>query len=92
MSQLSYDDNEFDPKDMSRSHTEVLDDSYVAQEIRKAIQELSEPFKTIVILRDIQELSYEDMSKILEIPIGTVKSRVNRARLKLQSLLKHLKE
>ena len=44
-------------------------------------------FKTIIILRDIQELSYDDISKITNTPIGTVKSRINRARLKLQKLL-----
>jgi RNA polymerase sigma-70 factor (ECF subfamily) len=41
-------------------------------------------------LRDIQELSYEEISKIIRVPIGTVKSRVNRARLRLQGRLKHL--
>ena len=42
----------------------------------------------IIILRDIQELSYEDISKIIEVPIGTVKSRINRGREKLYQLLK----
>jgi len=42
-------------------------------------------------LRDIQELSYEEISKIVEVPLGTVKSRINRARLQLQNELKDLK-
>jgi RNA polymerase sigma-70 factor (ECF subfamily) len=58
----------------------------------KAIDNLPEPFKTITILRDIQELSYDDISTILDIPMGTVKSRVNRARLKLQETLSYLRE
>jgi len=41
-------------------------------------------------LRDIQELSYEDISRIVGVPIGTVKSRINRGRLKLQNLLKKI--
>ncbi|SVC36052.1 uncharacterized protein METZ01_LOCUS288906, partial [marine metagenome] len=48
-------------------------------------------FRTVVILRDIQELSYEEISKIVEVPLGTVKSRINRARLQLQEMLKELR-
>ena len=42
----------------------------------------------MIILRDFQELSYEIISNIMEIPIGTVKSRINRGRIKLVKLLK----
>ena len=59
--------------------------------IRKAIDELPEKFKTVILLRDIQELPYEEISSIIEVPIGTVKSRINRARLQLQVELKHLR-
>ena len=48
---------------------------------------MPEDFKIIIILRDIQELSYEEISKIMELAIGTVKSRLNRARIKLRELL-----
>jgi len=43
-------------------------------------------------LRDIQELSYDEISKIVEVPLGTVKSRINRGRVKLQELLKKKEE
>ena len=56
--------------------------------IQKALSLLPIDFRTIIILRDIQELSYEDISKIVEVPIGTVKSRINRGREKLYHLLK----
>ena len=49
---------------------------------------MPDDFKTIIILRDIQELSYDEISKIVELPLGTVKSRINRGRWKLQKLLK----
>jgi len=56
--------------------------------VQQALAELPDDFKTIIILRDIQELSYDEISKIVEVPLGTVKSRINRGRIKLQELLK----
>ena len=56
--------------------------------VRQALSELPDDFKTIIILRDIQELSYDEISKIVKVPLGTVKSRINRGRVKLQELLK----
>jgi RNA polymerase sigma-70 factor (ECF subfamily) len=58
--------------------------------IQKAINKLSPKFKQVIVLRDIQGFSYEEITGIADIPLGTVKSRVNRARLKLQEDLKHL--
>ncbi len=92
MSSLSFEDNEFTPVDPDMDTEGVVFNSYAGEEIMKAIKQLPEPFKTIIILRDIQELSYEDISTILDIPMGTVKSRVNRARLKLQETLSYLRE
>jgi RNA polymerase sigma-70 factor, ECF subfamily len=43
-----------------------------------------------VVLRDIQDLSYEEISEITGLAIGTVKSRINRGRAQLQKLLKHI--
>jgi RNA polymerase sigma-70 factor, ECF subfamily len=58
--------------------------------IHKHIQALSPKFRQVILLRDVQELSYEEISQIVGIPLGTVKSRVNRGRLKLQEKLKYL--
>jgi len=52
---------------------------------------LPDHFREVIILRDIQELSYEEVSSIVEVPLGTVKSRINRARLQLQEMLKELR-
>ena len=54
---------------------------------KKAIPQLSEDFRNIIILRDIQELSYDEISNITGLAIGTVKSRINRARLKLIEMI-----
>ena len=58
------------------------------QEVLAALEKLSPEHKTVVILRDIQGYSYNDIEKILECNIGTVKSRIKRARDKLRILLK----
>jgi len=88
VTELSYEDKEFI---ITSSDTTPIDDQ-LSQEIEKNIHQalslLPDDFKTIIILRDIQELSYDEISKIVELPLGTVKSRINRGRLKLQQLLK----
>lgn len=72
-------------------------DSKVQNEIaidhlNKFLDEIPENFRMAVVLRDFQELSYEEISKILEIPIGTIKSRINRGRIQLAEKMKHFKE
>lgn len=55
--------------------------------IQKAIDSLDEAFREIIILRDIQDLDYEEIAEITKLPLGTVKSRINRGREKLKKLL-----
>ncbi len=57
------------------------------QALNAAIKGLPEKYRTAFILRDIQEQPYEEVAKILSIPLGTVKSRVNRARMMLREKL-----
>ena len=61
-------------------------------QLNKFLDEIPENFRMAVVLRDFQELSYEEISKILEIPIGTIKSRINRGRIRLAEKMKHFKE
>ena len=88
-SQLSSDDMEFNLERYSSGNNN--DSSNERHEkynaIREAIPELSEEFRNIIILRDIQELSYDEISTITGLAIGTVKSRINRARLKLVEMI-----
>ncbi|HLE69169.1 MAG TPA: sigma factor-like helix-turn-helix DNA-binding protein, partial [Vicinamibacteria bacterium] len=56
--------------------------------LRQVIDRLPSELGQAVILRDLQGMSYEEMAMILEIPLGTVKSRINRGRLELAKLLK----
>ncbi|OGR04289.1 MAG: hypothetical protein A2511_14525 [Deltaproteobacteria bacterium RIFOXYD12_FULL_50_9] len=57
--------------------------------VREAIASMPTTEKEILILRDIQDLSYEVISSTLELPLGTVKSKLNRARIALKNRLKN---
>jgi RNA polymerase sigma-70 factor (ECF subfamily) len=62
-------------------------------QVRKAIARLSEPLRIVLILREYQELSYQEIAETLDIPTGTVMSRLNTARSQLrQELLILLEE
>ena len=61
------------------------------QMFQQAIGELDEEQRLLVILRDIEDLSYEEILAITGLPEGTVKSRLHRARLALRKkMLKHM--
>jgi len=57
------------------------------EQLRKAIQDLPSSFRETIVLREIQGLSYEEISELTGVSLGTVKSRIARARLKLQAQL-----
>ena len=58
--------------------------------IQEALAQIPEEFREVVVLRDVQQLSYEEIAEITGLPMGTVKSRINRGRTKLQILLKDI--
>ncbi|MBU1097273.1 MAG: RNA polymerase subunit sigma-24 [Ignavibacteriae bacterium HGW-Ignavibacteriae-2] len=58
--------------------------------IQKALLKVKPVYREVVILRDIQGFSYEEIADITELSIGTVKSRINRGRSQLQKLLKNI--
>jgi len=55
--------------------------------VRQALQELSVPFREILLLCEVEEMAYEEIAQVLAIPIGTVMSRLYRARKALRGLL-----
>ncbi|MBN2008414.1 sigma-70 family RNA polymerase sigma factor [candidate division KSB1 bacterium] len=87
---LGYDDKDYDILDEAFNPEKSVDSNIKEEIIHNEIQSLSPKFREVILLRDVQELSYEEISQIVDIPLGTVKSRVNRGRLKLQEKLKHL--
>lgn len=62
-------------------------DRIVDDEVLRAIDQLPEQFREAVVLSDVEGLSYEEIARILEVPVGTVKSRLFRARRLLQQKL-----
>ena len=67
-----------------------LDLSERQQLVRAALAELSEEFRLVLVLKEIDGLKYEEIAEIVECPIGTVRSRIHRARLELREKLSHL--
>ncbi len=81
-------DAEMDPPDPGAVEP---DGSMTAYETRNAvtaaIAELEEEFRAVVVLKDIEGLDYDGISNILKVPVGTVKSRLHRARCQLREKL-----
>ncbi|TBL75391.1 RNA polymerase sigma factor [Paenibacillus thalictri] len=61
--------------------------TYIAQDIREAIDKLPEHHRTVVVLRYLQDFSYNEIAESLDLPLNTVKSYLFRARQQLQTLL-----
>lgn len=74
-----------------RYRPDIQTDSNIKNEIiQKALLKVKPIYRELIILRDIQELSYEEIAEITGLKIGTVKSRINRGRARLQELLKDI--
>ena len=58
-----------------------------AEQVRAAIEELQADFREIILLREYEDLSYQEIASVLDCPVGTVMSRLGRARAKLRVLL-----
>ena len=56
--------------------------------LRRALNELAPEFREVIVLRELQGLSYKEISQVAGVPVGTVMSRLSRARLRLQQALR----
>jgi RNA polymerase sigma-70 factor (ECF subfamily) len=68
----------------------IADSNLKSTIIQKALMKVKPVYREVVILRDIEEFSYEEIAEITGLSIGTVKSRINRGRTQLQKLLKNI--
>ena len=92
LSQMTKNGKDFDLDSKSPDLINELHNTYLSKRINKAIQLLPEHFREVIVLRDIQGLSYEDIGLVMDAPLGTIKSRINRARIQLQAELHDLKK
>lgn len=81
---------EFDLPDDAARPDEAAEATMVGERIQHALDELPSRLREAVVLRDVQDLTYEEISAVLRVPVGTVKSRINRARVRLQAMLHDL--
>jgi RNA polymerase sigma factor (sigma-70 family) len=68
---------------------EEMFQNMMGDEITNAINTLQEDFRTVILLCDVEDFTYEEIATILEIPIGTVRSRLHRARNLLREKLRN---
>ena len=59
----------------------------IRQRVEEELRQISEPYRTTVILRDLEEMSYEEIAEITDVSLGTVKSRLTRGREALRRRL-----
>ena len=63
----------------------------LAAQVQEGIDKLAPDLRTCVILRDIEEMTYQEIVEVLKIPEGTVKSRINRGRIELAKILRRMR-
>ncbi len=73
--------------DVGRSAEDTLFEMFTDDEVKDALEELPEIFRMPVLLADVEDFSYKEIAEILEIPIGTVMSRLHRGRKAMQKKL-----
>ncbi len=79
-----------EPIDLGESPGERLERQERQRQVRQAIAELPEEYRAVVVLREMEGFCYETIAEVLDLPIGTVRSRLHRARILLRDQLKEV--
>lgn len=85
------DDHTYHLRAVGTSAQKEIERRELAAQVQEGIDKLPDDLKTCVILRDIEELSYQEIVDVLKIPEGTVKSRINRGRIELAKILRRMR-
>lgn len=80
------------PDDKAPSAYEKLEQRERYALLQTAVEQLPEEQRAVLILRDFQQLSYDEIADTLKQPVGTIKSRLNRAREKVKNLIKQAEQ
>lgn len=91
---LTTDDGDMEKQlaDGSKGPEELYESYELSKFVQTMIDSLPDDYKEIIILREIQQLSYEEIAEVLQCSLGTVKSRLNRARKALREKICKVKE
>jgi len=85
------DDHTYHLRAVGSSAQKDIERRELCAQVQEGIDKLPSDLKTCVILRDIEELSYQEIVDLLKIPEGTVKSRINRGRIELAKILRRMR-
>jgi RNA polymerase sigma-70 factor, ECF subfamily len=85
------DDHTYHLRAVGNSAQKEMERRELCANVQEGIDKLPPDLRTCVILRDIEELSYQEIVDVLKIPEGTVKSRINRGRIELAKILKRMR-
>jgi RNA polymerase sigma-70 factor (ECF subfamily) len=85
------DDHKYHLRSAENSVQREMERRELGAQVQSGIDKLSADLRTCVILRDIEELSYQEIVDLLKIPEGTVKSRINRGRIELAKILRRMR-
>lgn len=77
-----------EPVDAGPDPGDRIEQEERCQQVRQAIAQLSEEHRSVLVLRDMEGFCYEEIAEVLNLPVGTVRSRLHRARMQLRDLLK----
>lgn len=86
--QIAFDEEIYDPGERSLSPETLLLREADGELLREALEKLSSEFREIIVLRELEEFSYKQIADVADIPLGTVMSRLARARKRLEEILK----
>ena len=76
-----------DQSQLSQSAEDQMLSLFTDDEVKKALEELPDQFRIPVLMSDVEGFSYKEIAEILEIPLGTVMSRLHRGRKSMQKML-----